>query len=137
MPQYDDGFGTKLASCHCKACRNSTPFYFPIKQQKIMLLTACPSIQTIRNSLLSVRFLRQIIYALFGEEGFSENVLWLFLGENGIYWTHFNKCYNPAFFRINEQGYLLNSSDLSMECAEKYLRRRKKSINGESWSAHY
>lgn len=121
MPQNADGFGSMLTKCHCNSCENSTPFYFPIKTQKIMLLTACPSIQTIRNSLLSVRFLRQIIYALFGEEGFSEKGLWHILDKKGIYWTHFNKCYNPIFYKLNEQGYILDSSDLSMECAEKYL----------------
>jgi hypothetical protein len=121
MLQYADGFGTMFTKCHCNSCKNSTPFYFPIKTQKIMLLTACPSIQTMRNSLLSVRFLRQIIYALFGEEGFSEKGLWHILDGKGLYWTHFNKCYNPKFYKLNEQGYLLDSSDLSMECAEKYL----------------
>lgn len=115
-------FSSELAYCTCRN-KQSDPFFFPIRQQRVMLLTACPSLQTVSGSLLTVRFVRQMLYALLGEQGVSDEGLSLLFSKKGIYWTHYNKCYCEQFYhRSRHDGtYLLEA--LPAECAARYFER--------------
>lgn len=79
----------------CDICgRNKygkTPFVFPYRNQNVMLITVCPSLQAMHRPITSVRFFRQLIEALYGEKNVSLDVVEDFF--SSIYWTHYRKCY--------------------------------------------
>ena len=80
---------------NCRDCNfkyGKIPFFFPMKEQKVMLITACPSIQAMFRPLTSIRFFRTISVALFGDANISPEYIRALHDE--IYWTHMNKCYN-------------------------------------------
>ncbi len=113
-------FSSVLAECECRN-KQSDPFYFPIRNQRVMLITACPSLQTVSSTLTSVRFVRQVLYALLGEEGVSDDGLSLLFSKKGIYWCHLHKCFNEKFYNRDQDGkYKLQ--DLPLECAGRYLK---------------
>lgn len=86
---------------NCRLCKNKyglAPFFFPMNNQKVMLITACPSFQAIYKPLTSIRFFRVLCLALFGEQGISERAIEQFQPDGNIYWTHYHKCYYENFF---------------------------------------
>jgi hypothetical protein len=46
----------------CRRCEHANPFFFEIKQQKIMLITASSTLQTNYLPLTHVRFMRNLLY---------------------------------------------------------------------------
>ena len=102
----------------CKICEGpkygKSPFVFQPKSQKVMLISACPTIEAIFRPLTSIRFFRQICVALFGERVCDA---WLTSFNEDIYWTHLNKCHNEKVFREH------NFELLSETCAERWLER--------------
>lgn len=86
----------------CELCKNKyglAPFFFPMENQEVMLITACPSFQAVYKPLTSVRFFRTLCIALFGEHGISEEAIMQFQTGGNIYWTHYHKCYYEDFFK--------------------------------------
>ncbi len=82
-----------IESCKCEKHqkRNTYPFFFPMQNQKVMLITLSPSFQAAYRQLASIRFFRNIYLALFGPNpdirysGLAK----IFLKK--IYWTHYHK----------------------------------------------
>jgi hypothetical protein len=101
---------------HCKTNVNVIvrPFYFKIRKQPIMLISACPSIQTVYKPITSVRFFRQLCASLLGNNGITEDAIREFNTGN-IYWTHYHKCY---FSEGDDKDRLNNLPEI---CAKKYL----------------
>lgn len=81
-----------------------------------MLISAAPSIQAMYRPLTSVRFFRRICLALFGDRHLSDEEqcekYLLELCAEGIYWTHYRKCYDPS---------VVDFSALTDACAGRYL----------------
>lgn len=104
---------------NCDLCHSGiyTPFFFPIKNQEVMVITAAPSMQAMYKPLTSIRFFRKLCFALFGDKYLREKNLCdrylLEFCEGNIYWTHYYKCYSPG---------LTDFSQISDICANKYLR---------------
>ncbi len=104
---------------NCRKCNSGvyTPFFFPMKDQEVMIISAVPSMQAMYKPLTSIRFFRRLCLALFGDKYLREkeqcdNYLREFCGGN-IYWTHYYKCFAPDlkdFFQV---------SDI---CAASYLK---------------
>jgi len=110
----------------CNECHSGvyTPFYFPMKDQEVMVITAVPSMQAMYKPLTSIRFFRRLCLALFGdknlrEKGSCENYLHEFCGGN-IYWTHYYKCFSP---------FLTDFSKISDVCANTYLKKEIHVLN--------
>ena len=99
----------------CKFKYGDTPFFFPMKNQKIMLITACPSIQAMFRPLTSIRFFRTICVALFGDANISPNYIEAI--HDKIYWTHMHKCYNDEALRNNDFDIV------PTKCMETYIER--------------
>lgn len=104
----------------CSKCHSGvyTPFYFPMKDQEVMVISAAPSMQAMYKPLTSIRFFRRLCLALFGdkylrEKGLCENYLYEFCGGN-IYWTHYYKCFSPS---------LTDFTKISDVCADIYLKK--------------
>ena len=116
----EKGLSKQIADCDCRS-RQSDPFFFPLRNQRVMVITACPSIQTVSTTLLSVRFVRQMLYALLGEDGISDEGLSLLFSKKGIYWTHLHKCYNEKFYSRSKDTNQYLLQNLPGECAAKYL----------------
>ncbi|MGE5580205.1 MAG: hypothetical protein ACM3WU_09205 [Bacillota bacterium] len=102
----------------CRLCHGGAyvPFFFPLKKQPIMLISAMPSVDAMYRPLYSIRFFREVCLALFGyrylaEEPDCEKYLLEFCDGN-IYWTHHRKCYDPA---------LDDLSDVDDRCATEHL----------------
>lgn len=103
---------------NCRECDfkyGKKPFFFPLKEQKVMLITACPSIQAMFRPLTSIRFFRTISVALFGDANISPDYIEAI--HDKIYWTHMNKCYNQE---------ALTSGDFTQipeDCRNVYIDR--------------
>ncbi len=111
----------KCVKCHSGVY---TPFFFPMKDQKVMVITAAPSMQAMYKPLTSIRFFRRLCLALFGdkylrEKGLCENYLYEFCGGN-IYWTHYYKCFSPS---------LTDFTKISDVCADTYLKNEIDVLN--------
>lgn len=105
----------------CNGCSQTAymPFCFPIHNQPVMIVSAIPSLQAMYKPLSSIRFFRNLCYALLGDVVLRDKTragyyLREFCDSNGcIYWTHYRKCYQPE----------LNSFDeLDCECAYRFLK---------------
>lgn len=103
----------------CSKCHSGVyaPFYFPMKEQEVMVISAAPSMQAMYKPLTSIRFFRRLCFALFGdkylrEKERCEKYLHEFCGGN-IYWTHYYKCFSPS---------LTDFTKISDVCANTYLR---------------
>ncbi len=56
-----------LPGCDCcDRLPYTDPFYFDMKQQKVMLLTCVPGYQAVYRQIASTRFFRQVFFALGG-----------------------------------------------------------------------
>jgi hypothetical protein len=109
-----------LEKCVCDNRRQYTyPFFFEIKQQKVMLITLIPSFQAVYRQLTSIRFFRQIFLALCGPNPKirSGSLVESFL--DSIYWTHFHKCYLP---RERDQA-IPEPDSIPDYCFKKYIER--------------
>jgi len=102
----------------CKHCHSGEykPFFFSLKNQEVMIITAAPSIQAMYKPLTSVRFFRKLCIALFGDKYLNENYIMEFCDGN-IYWTHYYKCFSTK-----------DLSDLNSLCAKKYLKNEIKAL---------
>lgn len=103
----------------CQQCHSGvyTPFFFPMRDQEVMVITAAPSMQAMYRPLTSIRFFRKLCLALFGdkylrEKELCDSYLREFCGGN-IYWTHYYKCFPPT---------LTDFSQISDVCAGTYLK---------------
>lgn len=114
---------------NCKKCENNVPFFFEIKKQKVMLITASSTIQSSYAPLISVRFLRNLLYSLFGYEGVSEKGFLQFIDDNGIYWTSFNKCYDRYFLRSDDTGKYVMDKFRNNKCGKYFLQREIDALN--------
>lgn len=86
----------ELENCKCKNRRQYTyPFFFEMKQQKVMIITWVPSFQAVYRQLASIRFFRNMFLALCGQNPKirSGSLVTSFL--DSFYWTHYHKCYIP------------------------------------------
>jgi uracil-DNA glycosylase len=91
----------KIKGCHeCSYKYGETPFFFPMTEQKVMLITACPSIQAMFRPLTSIRFFRTICNALFGDASISPEYVEAI--HDKVYWTHMQKCYNEEALKSGE-----------------------------------
>lgn len=106
-------FNNLLQCDFCPARYQKTPFCFPMKDQKVMLLTACPSVQAMHRPLTSVRFFRTICVALFGDAGISPEYIPAI--HEKIYWTHYQKCYQKNILSGN------HFEDLTPACYERWF----------------
>lgn len=107
----------KIMQCSlCKMDGNIIvrPFCFKLRKQPIMVISACPSIQTVYKPITSIRFFRQLCLSLLGINGISEKAVKEF-NSGSIYWTHYHKCY---FSAPNQKNRLNNLPD---KCANNYL----------------
>lgn len=102
----------------CRLCHGGAyiPFFFPLKKQPIMLVSAMPSVDATYRPLYSIRFFREVCLALFGyrylaEEPECEKYLLEFC-DGSIYWTHHRKCHDPA---------LNDLSNVDNRCAAEHL----------------
>jgi|CZCB01.1.fsa_nt_gi hypothetical protein len=106
----------ELKSCElCKDKYGLAPFFFPMDNQEVMLITACPSFQAVYKPLTSVRFFRTLCIALFGEHGISEEAIVQFQIGGNIYWTHYHKCYYEDFFKDRQYKKLPDT------CYKRYI----------------
>lgn len=104
----------KIKSCQeCMFKYGETPFFFPMKEQKVMLITACPSIQAMFRPLTSIRFFRTISIALFGDANICPDYIRAIHDE--IYWTHMHKCYNEEALKSG------NFSKIPDKCMNTYI----------------
>ena len=62
-----------LSISQCVDCPNNAPFFFNINGQKAMIITATGNLQTNYFPLTSVRFVRNLLYSLFGKSGLTED----------------------------------------------------------------
>jgi hypothetical protein len=105
----------------CSECHNNAPFFFEISGQKAMIITAAGNLQTTYFSLITVRFVRNLLYSLFGKKGLTEAGFRRLFESDGIYWTSFHKCYDRRFFRKVNSGYAMAEFE-SEKCAEIFLQ---------------
>jgi|GEM_PF-6366541 hypothetical protein len=104
----------KINNCEeCKLKYGKKPFFFEMKKQKVMLITACPSIQAMFRPLTSIRFFRTISVALFGDKNISPEYIRAFHDE--IYWTHMHKCYNEEALKSGDFTKIPNN------CMNEYI----------------
>ena len=102
----------------CKACGLSdySPFVFPLKDQKVMIISAMPSVQAMYKPLTSIRFFRRLCVALLGDgylrRGTQCEKYLLEFCDGGLYWTHYRKCFDPR---------LKDISKVDDACARTYL----------------
>jgi uracil-DNA glycosylase len=106
----------------CGSKYGTGPFCFRPRAQKVMLITACPSIQAMFRPLTSIRFFRIIMAALFGPN-VSEEMLDAI--HEQIYWTHWQKCYSETAFQKKD------FDKLSNECAKQYIEREIDTLQPE------
>lgn len=117
MKKYEISQELRKPCDHCNS-EGYTPFFFPIENQEVMIITAVPSMQAMYKPLTSIRFFRKLCIALFGDKYLGEDYIKEFCGGN-IYWTHYYKCYKPA---CNDYGALPN------DCEKRYLTREIKAL---------
>ena len=94
----------------CNGCSQTAymPFCFPIHNQPVMIVSAIPSLQAMYKPLSSIRFFRNLCYALLGDVVLRDKTragyyLREFCDSNGcIYWTHYRKCYQPELNSFDE-----------------------------------
>jgi len=104
----------KIRDCQeCKLKYGEFPFFFPMEVQKVMLISACPSIQAMFRPLTSIRFFRTICIALFGDANISPEYIRALHDE--IYWTHIHKCYNEEALKSGDFNKIPN------KCMETYI----------------
>lgn len=106
----------ELERCDCADKRGLSPFFFKMAGQKVMLITLCPTFQAAYRPLSSIRFFRTIFLALFGNCPDMDDFTAEF--QRSIYWTHYHKCYFPAYFTSGGDYRLLPA-----HCGKKYLDR--------------
>ena len=114
----------KIYSCRdCDYKYGKNPFFFPMKEQKVMLITACPSIQAMFRPLTSIRFFRTICVALFGDANISPEYIKTLHDE--IYWTHLHKCYNEEALRSGDFTRIPN------KCMDVYIDQEAELLKPE------
>lgn len=128
MSQTEDRLMCEISSCkRCSHC--GTPFHFNLHGQKVMVISAMPSLQAEYKPLPSIRFFRHLCIALFGDKYLREKhvcdaYIREFCDKDGnIYWTHYKKCYSAEL-----AGNLANIDDT---CASVYLKREVQALNPE------
>lgn len=105
----------KINKCNkCDLKYGSEPFHFPIRNQRVMLITACPSIQAVHRPLTSIRFFRQVSVALNGDKGISIEAVKAI--NDLIYWTHLHKCCYSEVLKAN------NFSNLPNNCTDSFIK---------------
>lgn len=105
----------------CNECNfkyGEIPFFFPLRDQKVMLITACPSIQAMFRPITSIRFFRTICIALFGDANISPDYIDAI--HNKIYWTHLHKCYNEEALKSRD------FNKISDKCMNIYIEKEIK-----------
>lgn len=112
---------------NCDFCGGDyLPLVFPMRDQKVMLISAAPSLQAVYKPLTSVRFFRRVCFALFGDKYLREKTqcekYLLEFYDGGIYWTHYRKCYDPR---------LGNLSLVDDVCAKRYLADEVRTLKPE------
>lgn len=112
---------------YCDRCKNNIPFFFEIQKQKIMIITGSSTIQSSYAPLITVRFLRNLLYGLFGYEGVSEVGFLRFFNEDGIYWTSYNKCYDSHFLRLKDDKYAMDRFK-NKTCGRYFLQKEIDSL---------
>lgn len=95
-----------------------------------MLITASSNLQANYLPLTHLRFLRNLLYYLFGLDGVSEDGLIQFIDEEGIYWTSYNKCYDREFYKATGNGYKMEKLTRTT-CGEAFLQREYNEVNPE------
>jgi hypothetical protein len=105
----------------CSSCPNNVPLFFDIMGQKAMIITAAGTLQSTFFPLIMVRFVRNMLYSLFGLNGLTEESFQKLFNSNGIYWTSFFKCYDRHFLRTVDGNYAMDAFQ-SGKCAKKYLQ---------------
>lgn len=114
----------------CRKCKDRTggdPFFFPLRESKVMVISAGPSWQAAYRPLTSIRFFRQLVYALLGYEGVSEEGMLRFFTTGDMYWTHYHKCYYEGFYSIGPDG-LYEMQKLPESCEGRYLNEEIRQI---------
>jgi hypothetical protein len=112
----------------CKLCHGGAyiPFFFPLKKQPTMLISAMPSVDAMYRPLYSIRFFREVCLALFGyrhlaDESECEKYLLEFC-DGSIYWTHHRKCFDPA---------LTDLASVDNRCAAEHLAEEVAALKPE------
>lgn len=105
----------------CSSCPNNVPLFFDFMGQKAMIITASGTLQSTFFPLIMVRFVRNMLYSLFGLNGLTEASFQKLFSSNGIYWTSFHKCYDRHFLRTVDGNYAMDAFQ-SDKCAKKYLQ---------------
>lgn len=123
MSQTEDKLMREISMCGlCSRC--GSPFHFHMHGQKVMIISAMPSLQAEYKTLLSIRFFRRLCVALFGDKYLREKELCdsyiREFCEGNIYWTHYRKCYSKE--------YACRLADIDSSCADKYLKREIQAI---------
>jgi len=104
----------------CSSCQNNVPLFFDIMRQKAMIITAAGTLQSTFFPLIMVRFVRNMLYSLFGLNGLTEAGFQKLFNSDGIYWTSFHKCYDRHFFRTVD-GYYAMDAFQSEKCAKDFF----------------
>lgn len=107
----------------CTRCHRGeySPFYFNMQNQRVMVITACPSMQAEYKALTSIRFFRKLCIALFGDADLNSQYL-TEICKGSVYWTHYYKCYNP---------HCTDFANLPDKCAKHYLKDEIKALKPE------
>lgn len=106
----------------CTECSNNVPFFFEINGQKVMVITGAGTLQSAFFPLITVRFVRNLLYSLLGISGITEIGFRKLFEPDGIYWTSFYKCYDRHFLRTVDGKYAMDEFE-SEKCAKKFLQR--------------
>ncbi|NLT40898.1 MAG: hypothetical protein GXX89_10640 [Clostridiales bacterium] len=114
----------------CSSCLNNVPLFFDILGQKAMIITAAGTLQSMFFPLIMVRFVRNMLYSLFGKNGLTETVFQKLFNSDGIYWTSFHKCYDRHFLRTLDGSYAMDALR-SAKCAKKFLQREIDAVQPE------
>lgn len=86
----------RIRRCHCGHQRPETnAFCFPIRDQRVMLITYNPSFQAAFRPMSSIRFFRHVYLALIGLAPARGGMTPSDFFHEKIYWTHYHKCYYP------------------------------------------
>ena len=112
----------------CSKCESAMPFCFEIKNQRVMIITASSNLQANYLPLTHLRFLRNLLYYLFGLEGASEDGLIQFIDEDGIYWTSYNKCFDREFYKATSDRYKMEKFSRST-CGETFIQKEYNEVN--------
>jgi len=106
----------RIANCTQCGQSSGTPFFFPMADQEVMLISAVPSLQALYKPLPSIRFFRNICFTLFGDKYLREKTqcekLLLEFCDGNIYWTHYHKCFMPG---------MVDYTVVDDTCAQQYL----------------